>query len=114
MRSVSQPRPIVDPCRTIPIGFGLFAAVAVHPSGLELFWIMRPECDDPEDAGCACSACAPHEQAGPIPSSCSLALSQRPPDRCGEPTLSGNPCRCVVPLGADHCHHHSRISKASA
>lgn len=50
----------IDPNRTIPLGDGWRATVCLDPDGNETLWLASP---DPDLlAGCACRACAPHDQ----------------------------------------------------
>lgn len=52
----------IDLARTAPLGTWR-VAVCVEPNGVESYWMISP---DPQGApGCACPACAPHEQVGP-------------------------------------------------
>lgn len=53
-----------DQARMARLGSGQWrAAVCVDEQGVETYWLLSPEPDQP--AGCACSSCAPHEQLKP-------------------------------------------------
>lgn len=50
-----------DPARAINLpGSAWRATVAIGPDGTESLWLVSPTPD--RLAGCACAACAPHEQ----------------------------------------------------
>lgn len=50
----------IDPSRTITLDDGWRATVAIDPDGDETCWLVSPS---PQLlTGCACRACAPHEQ----------------------------------------------------
>jgi hypothetical protein len=52
----------MDPTRLADLGNGWRATVCVGPDGAESLWLASPTPD--LGAGCACAACAPHEQSG--------------------------------------------------
>jgi hypothetical protein len=53
----------IDPARTARLGDGWRAAVCVDERGEETMWVVAPDLS--ATAGCACRACAPHEQIDP-------------------------------------------------
>ena len=57
----SAPRVLsIDPHRTTALDDGWRAAVCVDQDGHETYWLVSPT---PQHlAGCACRACAPHDQ----------------------------------------------------
>lgn len=55
----------IDPARTIDLGNGWSACVAVAPDGTEGCWLVSP--DPRRRPGCACAECAPHDQISAPP-----------------------------------------------
>jgi hypothetical protein len=53
-----------DPRRTVGLGNGWAACVAVAPDGTESLWLVSPTPQAPQ--GCACPKCAPHDQHGAV------------------------------------------------
>jgi hypothetical protein len=51
----------IDPARSIHLPDSeWYACVAIGPDGAESLWLASPTPDQPP--GCACPACAPHDQ----------------------------------------------------
>lgn len=50
----------VDPNRLVGVGGQWRAAVCITADGSETYWLLSPT--PTGDPGCACPACAPHEQ----------------------------------------------------
>ena len=82
----------------------LDAAECVDADGRTSLWLLVE--DDAGSPGCACRTCAPHEADGPM----SRALRERLGllGRCQALTVSGAPCRVIVPVGARCPRHQAR------
>jgi hypothetical protein len=91
--------PIADLGRSIDLGHGSRAVLAVAEDGTEYLWIMRRDGDT--DPGCAAPCCAPHEQATPLP-----ALYRHRLHTCAGLTAIGEPCRISVASMGGRCRHH--------
>jgi hypothetical protein len=96
--------PVVDPRTVLCLGDGWHAAECITADGERKLWLISP--NDGAAHGCACRACAPHEQTAGLP----RWVRDRLGMRCGADTRQGHPCRASVSRPGGRCWQHQETT----